>query len=720
MSENSVRKFSLILALVLIIFAVLNPIALAAEYTKVKSVRAVGGLNGGYYVSDTKTFEARVGKWFDALFELSPSGSGMEHSIKIVIENQNPASLKVNTTGYLDKSATSSHFFTSLMLESVGSADIVIKEKDGTEVGRFKVKSYSNEQESETAGTVKVTGIKVTQKTLEISVGQSVTVNAEVVPANATENRYSWSVDNGDVIDIETNGRITGKSQGVAKVTAVSLEGQFQDTCTVTVKEAETGSDSKEPQKPESTAPMESEPKDKSGDTSEKDPPAGIITEDTIETIKDIGDNLNDSIKDLKANEAETGSDSKESQKPESTAPMESETKDKSGDTSEKDPLAGIITKDTIESIKDIGENLNDRIKDLKANEFFDNLKSYEDELVEKRLEKRLEPEDAARKQSGMEIFENAVKPEENEVQEKNKRAEKTTERLEKIAEKQGAQLEIVEDADGQIRLERKDDGQNTLLGDLIYNLKTEQADKLIDKVFDKTIGALVKQLKKKKLMPDFLETGMGLFGRFFKDKKDELILTDDEQIQKVREEIGVSDDVSAELYLRNNQWSEKETGAGTWMDLITKNEAAEKFNKVLEEIVSLRKKDHANASKLEYELINREVNRLRMDGLSKEEAVKVIKNRYVYEYYDHYGLETKKSDGTWQDNVLQFLGLGGENRRFGGFNKDKMDVSSSEGYKDTGTRFDMIIEVMDNREDIYTDDDVRFIRKLRQEEGRE
>jgi len=102
---------------------------------------------------------------------------------------------------------------------------------------------------------------------------------------------------------------------------------------------------------------------------------------------------------------------------------MESETKDKSGDTSEKDPLAGIITKDTIESIKDIGENLNDRIKDLKANEFFDNLKSYEEELVEKRLEKRLEPEDAARKQAGMEIFENAIKPEENEVQEKNKRA---------------------------------------------------------------------------------------------------------------------------------------------------------------------------------------------------------------------------------------------------------------------------------------------------------
>ena len=510
------------------------------------------------------------------------------------------------------------------------------------------------DKESEPAEVIKVTGIKLTPKTLTISVGQSANINAKVLPSNATENRYSWSVDNGDVIDIKTNGRITGKSPGVVRVTAVSLEGQFQDTCTVTVKEPETGSDSKEPQKPESTAPTESE------------------------------------------------------------------TKDKSGDTSEKDPLAGIITEDTIESIKDIGENPNDRIKDLKANEFFDNLKSYEDELVEKRLEKRLEPEDAARKQAGMEIFGNAIKPEENEVQEKNKRAEKTTERLEKIAEKQGNQLEKVEDTDGLIKLEIKVEGQKTVLNELVYNLKTEQTDKLIDKVLDKTIGALVKQLKKKKLVPDLLETGMGLFGRFFKDKKDELILTDDEQIQKVREEIGVSDDVSAELYLRNNQWSEKETAAGTWTDLITKNKAAEKFNKALEEIVSLRKKDHANASKLEYELINREVNRLRMDGLQKDEAVKVIKNRYVNEYYDHYGLETKKSDGTWQDNVLQFLGLGGENRRFGGFNKDKMDVSSSEGYKDTGTRFDMIIEVMDNREDIYTDDDVRFIRELRQEEGRE
>lgn len=508
--------------------------------------------------------------------------------------------------------------------------------------------------EPETAEAVKVTGIKLTPKTLTITVGQSANINAEVQPSNATEQRYSWSVDNGDVIDIKTNGRITGKSPGVVRVTAVSLDGQFQDTCKVKVKEAGT----------------------------------------------DI--------------------DSEESQETESTTPTESETGDTSSDTSDKEPLPTIIYEDTMESIKDIGETINDKIEDLKTNEIFDNLKSYENELVEKRLEKSLEPEDVTRKQAGMEIFEQSIKPEENEVQEKNKKAENTAERLEDIAEKQGYQFERVEDADGLIKLEIKDEGQTTLLDNVLYNLKTEQADKLIDKFMDKTIGALVKKLKKKKLMPEFVETGLGLYGRFFKDTKDEMILTDNEQIRKVREEIGVSDDVSAELYLRNNQWSEKETGAGTWMDLITKNETAEKFNNALEEIVSLRKKDHANASKLEYELINREINRLRMDGVPKDEAVKVIKNRYVYEYYDHYGLETKKSDGTWQDNLLQFLGLGGENRRFGGFNKDKMDVSSADGYKDTGTRFDMIIDVMDRQEDIYTDDDVQFIRELRQKEGRE
>lgn len=533
--------------------------------------------------------------------------------------------------------------------ESTQKSENVFAECEVIVVGK-----KSTAVESEADGAIKVTGIKVAPKTLEISVEQSFNINVQVVPVNATEKRYSWSVDNGDVIDIKTNGRITGKSPGVVRVTAVSLEGQFQDTCIVTVKEAET---------------------------------------DIV---------------------------SKESQKPESTTPMKPEAEDTSVDMIGKDPLAGIITEDTRESIKEIKETLNDKIKDLNTNELFDNLKSYEDDLVEKRLEKSLEPEDAARKKAGMEIFKNAKKTEEKEVQEKNKRSEKTTERLKKIAEKQGYKLEKVEDTNGLIKLEIKDEGQMNVSNELVYNLKTEHADKLIDKVLDKTIGALVKKLIKKKLMPDLLETGMGLFGRFFKDKKDELILTDDEQIQKVREEIGVSDDVSAELYLRNNQWSEKETAAGTWTDLFTINKSAEKFNKVLEEIVSLRKKDHANASKLEYELINREVNRLRMDGLPKDEAVKVIKNRYVYEYYDHYGLETKKSDGTWQDNVLQFLGLGGENRRFGGFNKDKMDVSSSEGYKDTGTRFDMIIEVMDSREDIYTDDDVLFIRKLRQEEGRE
>lgn len=68
---------------------------------------------------------------------------------------------------------------------------------------------------------------------LALKIGEATTINASVLPVNATNPRITWSSDNEEVATVNQDGKVSGKNKGSATITATA-DGKF-DTCTVTV-----------------------------------------------------------------------------------------------------------------------------------------------------------------------------------------------------------------------------------------------------------------------------------------------------------------------------------------------------------------------------------------------------------------------------------------------------------------------------------------------------
>ena len=82
---------------------------------------------------------------------------------------------------------------------------------------------------------IPVTGVTVSPHALTIYVGQTGQVTATVVPANATNKNVTWYSQNSSIANVNTTGLVTAIAQGVAKVWVKTEDGNFTDTCTVTV-----------------------------------------------------------------------------------------------------------------------------------------------------------------------------------------------------------------------------------------------------------------------------------------------------------------------------------------------------------------------------------------------------------------------------------------------------------------------------------------------------
>ena len=83
--------------------------------------------------------------------------------------------------------------------------------------------------------TVDVTGVTLNKTELSLTVGESATLTATVMPANATDKSVMWSSSDPSVATVE-NGRITAVGEGTATVTVTTSNGKTA-SCTVTVKE---------------------------------------------------------------------------------------------------------------------------------------------------------------------------------------------------------------------------------------------------------------------------------------------------------------------------------------------------------------------------------------------------------------------------------------------------------------------------------------------------
>ena len=81
---------------------------------------------------------------------------------------------------------------------------------------------------------VAVTGMTLEKKSIEVEKGKTETINAIITPENATRKGITWTSSDTNVATV-TNGVVKGISAGTAIITATTKDGNFTDTCEVTV-----------------------------------------------------------------------------------------------------------------------------------------------------------------------------------------------------------------------------------------------------------------------------------------------------------------------------------------------------------------------------------------------------------------------------------------------------------------------------------------------------
>ncbi len=82
---------------------------------------------------------------------------------------------------------------------------------------------------------VPVTGVTVAPDTSNLVVGDTQQLTATVLPANATNKNVTWSSNDANVATVSASGLVTAGSVGSATITVITVDGNFTDTCSVTV-----------------------------------------------------------------------------------------------------------------------------------------------------------------------------------------------------------------------------------------------------------------------------------------------------------------------------------------------------------------------------------------------------------------------------------------------------------------------------------------------------
>lgn len=83
---------------------------------------------------------------------------------------------------------------------------------------------------------IPVTGIEINPHQIEMDDGTSGRITVQILPSDASVQDFSWKISGEDILRIDSKGRYRALKPGKATVTAISKEGNFTDSCEVTVR----------------------------------------------------------------------------------------------------------------------------------------------------------------------------------------------------------------------------------------------------------------------------------------------------------------------------------------------------------------------------------------------------------------------------------------------------------------------------------------------------
>lgn len=85
------------------------------------------------------------------------------------------------------------------------------------------------------AAAVAVTGVTLSKTVLSLSIGDSETLVATVVPERATDKSLAWSSSAPSIASVDQNGKVTAKAAGTAVITVKTNDGSFTARCNLSV-----------------------------------------------------------------------------------------------------------------------------------------------------------------------------------------------------------------------------------------------------------------------------------------------------------------------------------------------------------------------------------------------------------------------------------------------------------------------------------------------------
>jgi len=117
-----------------------------------------------------------------------------------------------------------------VMAIAAGTAAIIVATADGGKMATSAV--------TVTAATISVTEVSLSETTLELTVGKTKTLEAAIVPTNATNQNKSWISSNPTVAAVDSNGKVIAMAAGTTTIVVSTADGGKMAACALTVVNA--------------------------------------------------------------------------------------------------------------------------------------------------------------------------------------------------------------------------------------------------------------------------------------------------------------------------------------------------------------------------------------------------------------------------------------------------------------------------------------------------
>ena len=202
----------------------------------------IGAIGNVVYVNaETDSMESNLADNSDYLLidgELTEEISLNYSTLELFAGNK--ASLKVAYTGNTDISDADIIWSSSDTSVATVNAGEVTAISGGTVVITATIGNASAKCTVTVTDSIAVSSITLEKQSVRIFEGELFTLEATILPENATNKNISWSSSEEKIATVDENGTVTGITAGTAVITATASDGTKQASCTVLVTKDKT------------------------------------------------------------------------------------------------------------------------------------------------------------------------------------------------------------------------------------------------------------------------------------------------------------------------------------------------------------------------------------------------------------------------------------------------------------------------------------------------